>query len=89
MNQQGKIMFTTDEGEEIPFFVIEQTMIAGVNYILVTDSEEDSEEADAYIMREVTDEEKQIIYEIVEDDHELSAISKVFEELLDDIDIEM
>ena len=29
------------------------------------------------------------MYEIVEDDTELKAVSKVFEELLEDIDIEM
>lgn len=88
--KQNEIMFTTEEGEQIPFYVIEQTTIAGKNYLLVTDSEEDeAQEAEAYIMREITDDDSQIVYELVEDDHELSAISKVFEELLDDIDIEM
>ena len=34
------------------------------------------------------EEEKESIYEIVEDEKELSAILKVFEELLEDIEIE-
>ncbi len=89
MEEQDKIIFTTDEGEEVSFFVIEQTMIAGVNYLLVTDGEDSAEEAQAYIMRELTGDEDQAVYELVDDDHELSALSKVFEELLDDIDIEL
>ena len=75
-----KIRFTSDERqEETEFFVLEQTKLNGVSYILVTDSEED----DAECL-----EEKESIYEIVEDEKELSAILKVFEELLEDIEIE-
>lgn len=89
MEQQNKIVFTTEEGNQIPFYVIEQTMIAGQNYILVTDSDEEEEEGDAYIMREITDEDSQVVYELVDDEQTLSALSKVFRELLEDIDIEM
>lgn len=46
-NKETKVVnFTTDNGEEIPFFVVEETKIAGENYLLVTDSEDD--EAGAY-----------------------------------------
>lgn len=85
-NQQ-QIIFTTEEGEEITFFVVEQTTISGKNYLLVTDSEQ--EEADAYIMQEIEDQDGQSIYEILEDERELEAISKVFVELLDDVAIEV
>lgn len=55
-NKENKVVyFTTDEGEEVPFFVVEETKIAGENYLLVTDSEED--EANAYIFREVSENE--------------------------------
>lgn len=80
--EQGKIDFVMDDGSKVSFFVLEQTKVMGVNYILVTDSEED--EAEAFIMKEV---DGQDIFEMVTDDNELLAISKVFEELLDDIDI--
>lgn len=80
------IIFENEEGEEISFFVVEETRLAGVNYLLVADSEE--EEAEAYILKEVTDDEKQSIYEMVDDEEELEALSKVFAELLDDIDLE-
>lgn len=86
-NKENKVVyFTTDEGEEVPFFVVEETKIAGENYLLVTDSEED--EADAYIFREVPENENDSFYEMVEDEEKINALSKVFAELLDDVDFE-
>ena len=84
-----KIKFTFEETkEEVEFFVLEQTRISGNTYILVTDSEED--EAECLILKDTSAaEEKESVYEIVEDDVELSAVLKVFEELLEDVDIEM
>ena len=61
--------------------------VAGVNYLLVSDSED--EETEAYIMREVTKKDDEAVYEMVEDEGQLEALSKVFSELLDDVDIEM
>lgn len=73
--------------EEAEFFVLEQTKINGTSYILVTDSEEG--DAECLILRDRSEaEDTDSIYEIVEDDTELSAVSKVFEELLEDIEIE-
>ena len=86
-NKESKVVyFTTDEREEVPFFVVEETKIAGENYLLVTDSEED--EADAYIFREVSENENDSFYEMVEDEEKINALSKVFAELLDDVDFE-
>ena len=86
-NKENKVVyFTTDEGEEVPFFVVEETKIAGENYLLVTDSEED--EAYAYIFREVFENENDSFYEMVEDEEKINALSKVFAELLDDVDFE-
>lgn len=76
-NKETKVVnFTTDNGEEIPFFVVEETKIAGENYLLVTDSEDD--EADAYILREVSENTEESFYEMLEDDDKIDAISKVF-----------
>ena len=84
-----KIKFTfEDTNEEVEFFVLEQTRISGKNYILVTDSEED--EAECLILKDTSAaEDVESVYEIVEDDIELSSVLKVFEELLEDVDIEM
>ena len=83
-----KIRFRSEEmQEDADFFVLEQTKVNGVSYILVTDSEE--EDAECLILKDKSDEgASDGIYEIVEDDVELTAISKVFEELLEDIEIE-
>ena len=88
MNME-KIIFTfEDTKEEVEFFVLEQTKVNGNSYILVTDSED--EEAECLILKDTSAaEDKESLYEIVEDDVELSAVLKVFEELLEDIDIEM
>lgn len=85
--KKENIDFETEDGEKISLYVVEQTMLAGTNYLLVAESQE--EEAQAYIMREITDDDNQKIYEMVEDDSELESLSKIFEELLDDVDIEM
>ena len=83
------INFITDEGEEIPFYIIEQTTLAGKDFLLVTDSDTDEDEAAVYIMQEISDQDDQTVYEFVEDEAQLEALSKVFAELLDDVDIQM
>lgn len=81
-------MIVPDTGEEVEFFVLEQARVNGVNYLLVTEND-DEEETDAYILKDLSrDEETDAVYEFVEDDITLDAVSKVFEELLDDIDFE-
>ena len=84
-----KIKFACGDGNgEDEFFVLEQTKINGATYILVTDSEED--DAECLILKETgVEEQTDKMYEIVEDDTELLAVSKVFEELLEDVSIEM
>ncbi|MEF9945768.1 MAG: DUF1292 domain-containing protein [Lachnospiraceae bacterium] len=76
--------------EEVAFYVLEQTKVSGVNYILVTDSEEDEEDAECMILKDTSvQEDSDSVYEVVEDDVELQAVLEVFEELLEDIDIEL
>ena len=84
-----KIKFAFGDGNgEDEFFVLEQTKINGATYILVTDSEED--DAECLILKETgVEEQTDKMYEFVEDDTELLAVSKVFEELLEDVSIEM
>ncbi|MDY2814870.1 MAG: DUF1292 domain-containing protein [Dorea sp.] len=83
-----KIKFMSEEmHEEVEFYVLEQTKVNGVSYILVTDSEED--DAECLILKDISgDQSAESVYEIVEDDVELTAISRVFEELLEDVEIE-
>ncbi len=81
------LTFTTEDGEEIEFAILEETRINGVNYILVTDDVE-NEEAEAYILKDVSnDEEEDAVYEMVSDESEVAYIGKVFSELLEDIEL--
>ena len=78
-----KIVFTTDDGEEILLTVIEETRISGVNYLLVSESED--EDAECVILRDTSSEsDTEASYEIVEDDETLEAVAGVFRELLED-----
>lgn len=81
-----QIKITAEDGEIINFFVIEQTRVNGMNYLLVTESEE--EEAEAYILKDVSAEEDvDAVYEFVEDDEELNSLARIFSELIDDAEI--
>lgn len=85
-----KIKFMPDDAETVEFFVLEQTKINGVSYILVTDSEDEEEDAECMILKDTSaPEDSESVYQVVEDDVELAAVSKVFGELLEDIEIEM
>ena len=83
-----KIRFAFADGSgEDEFFVLEETMINGSTYLLVTDSEED--DAECLILKET---EGPVpgdrVYEIVEDEREQDALLTIFEQLLEDVEIE-
>ena len=87
---EGLITLTDEDGSELDFYILEQTELGGTTYLLVTDSAEDEEEAEALILREVVTEDGEddiVSYETVEDETTLTALSKLFEELLEDVDI--
>lgn len=84
-----KIIFTTEDNEEVEFYVLEQTKINGSNYLLIADGGDDDNTANALILKEKSTDDEEIVYDILENDAELEAVSKVFEQIMDDIDIEM
>ncbi|MBE5978080.1 MAG: DUF1292 domain-containing protein [Paenibacillaceae bacterium] len=90
-SEERKITLTNDEGEEIVFYVLEETRINGMNYLLVTDSTDEDEEGECYILKDMSKQnEEEALYEFVEDDNEIDYLFKIFSELLDgaDVDIE-
>lgn len=84
-----KVVFQSPEdGETIEFFVIEQTRINGMNYLLV--AEEEDGDCDAFILKDVSQEtDKDAMYEMVESEEELEYMSRIFAEILEDVDITM
>lgn len=87
-NNLEKITFETEDGTE-DFYVLEQTMLGGINYILVTDELEGEEGSFLVLKEEKDSKEDEAFYQIIEDDNELKAVISVFNELLEDIDLEV
>ncbi|MBO5208110.1 MAG: DUF1292 domain-containing protein [Lachnospiraceae bacterium] len=81
-----KIVFRPEGEELVEFYILEQTRISGIDYILVTDTEED--DGEALILKDVSQSgEEEAIYEIVTEDDELNAVAAVFENMLEDIEL--
>ncbi|MCR4567289.1 MAG: DUF1292 domain-containing protein [Pseudobutyrivibrio sp.] len=84
-----KIVLSGADGEDLEFFVLEETQLSGIKYLLVCDSEDENEDSEATILKEVTEEGDSVVYEFVENDVEFDAVAKLFEELVgDDADID-
>ncbi len=82
-----KIVFKPENEEPVEFFVLEQTTVSGVDYILVTKEEEGDSEA--LILKDMSArEDEEAIYEIVSDDEELKAVADIFENILEDVEFE-
>ena len=88
MSEAKKIILETEEGEQVDFYVLEETRINGMNYLLVTDTED--EDGECYILKDRSKaEETDALYEFVEDDDEIDYLFKIFTELIDDMDVEL
>ena len=79
-----KVKFTDPETQEIIEFIVEEeTQLNGTKYLLVSEDAEDGT-LDAYILKEVVDQNDEVLYEVVEDEVEFMALAKVFAELTDE-----
>ncbi|MGN0308118.1 MAG: DUF1292 domain-containing protein [Lachnospiraceae bacterium] len=82
--KQEKITFCPDGDEPVDFYVLEQTRVAGVNYLLVTDCEDG--DGEALILEDLAEpEDTESIYTIVSDETRLEALAGIFEDLLEDV----
>lgn len=79
-----KISFVPEGQEPVEFYVLEQTRLGGVDYLLVTEQEDG--DSDALILKDLSkDGDSEGIYEIVCDDKELAAVAEIFEDMLEDV----
>jgi len=79
-----KVIFTDPETQEtVEFAVEEETQLNGIKYLLVSEDAEDGT-LDAYILKEIVTENEEVLYEVVEDEVEFTALAKVFAELTDE-----
>lgn len=87
-NRPDEIVFTSEDGKDVVFSVIEQTRLGGVNYLLVSTRENVDGEEEALILKDVSkDTDTEAVYEVVEDEQEIDLVAGIFEELVDDIEI--
>lgn len=89
MEQEQQILLTDDEGNQLVFTVLADTVLQGKTYLLVTADGNDAEETVCDILVRVGEDENYWSYEFVEKEEELENIFKVFETLLSEEDMEV
>jgi len=90
VDEEKKITLVTGDGEKVDFYVLEETRISGMSYLLVTDAPEDAEEGECYILKDRSKaEEEEAVYEFVEDDDEMDYLYRIFAELTEDMDVDL
>ena len=83
-----KITFCPDGEHEQDVYPIEQTVIAGKTYLLVTDTEDG--DGEAFILRDDSDQnDEDGLYTIVEDENEIRGVGQIFVNLLKEDGIEL
>ena len=88
--EEKKITLVTDDGGAVDFYVLEETRINGMSYLLVTDAADDDEEGECYILKDLSEsDDADALYEFVEDDNEIDYLFKIFSELLEDADVDI
>ncbi len=83
------IIMTDENGEDVEFVIVDQVTMDGNNYILVVESEYiDDVDAEAEILKEVSQEGEDSVYEVIEDDEEFEKVAELFSDN-DEYDIEV
>ena len=88
------LVFTTDEGDEVEFVILNSLEYEGKEYILVTEDPE-AEDVEVQILRldgeePVGDEDECIeVFNSIDDLEELKKVSKLFSDMLEDDEIEL
>ncbi|MBQ9610464.1 MAG: DUF1292 domain-containing protein [Lachnospiraceae bacterium] len=84
------ITITFEDGENVDFYVLEETQLMGINYYLVVETEEydSKDDVECAILKENMDasDEEFGSYSFVDDEKELESLSKIFDELLGEDD---
>ncbi len=91
LDEEFKTVTMTDEdGVDIEFCIIDQVMSSGERYLLVVESElMDDEETEAIILKEISINEEDVTYALVEDDAEFNKVADLFAENDGEYDIEV
>lgn len=88
--EDAKITLVNEDGEEMDYYVLEETRVNGINYLLIVDELDEEEDADAMILKDTSaDSDPEAVYEIVDDEEELKSVMKIFSELIEDANFEL
>jgi cobalamin biosynthesis protein CbiD len=82
-----KVLFTDPETQEtVEFQVEDETQMNGMKYLLVSEDSGDDEDDtfNAYILKEIKDDNGEVTYQVVEDEVEFLALAGVFKLLSDE-----
>ncbi len=85
------ITMVDEDGVEHDFIIVDALNYNGFNYILVVDSEydeEDEDQSEALIFKEVEVQGDESIFDVVEDEEEFAAVAKLFNDN-EDFDISL
>ncbi|MBQ7264960.1 MAG: DUF1292 domain-containing protein [Firmicutes bacterium] len=83
------ITMVDDDGKEQDYYVMDGIDVEKVRYLLVVKAEDfEKEEPDAYLFKEVNSDDKECIYEPVEDDDEYSKVILLLQDENADYDME-
>lgn len=84
-----KIRFETENGEE-EFYILGETTLQGRHYLLVSSTPPEVEDGEFSVLVDMASPEDDF-YDLrdIEDREELVAVIKVFNEMFDDIDLEV
>ena len=89
MAKQESLKFQPDKDEPVDFYVLEETRINGMNYLMVTDTKED-EDGECYVLKDLSGSaDSEAVYEFVENDDELDYLYRIFSELLEDAEVDL
>ena len=84
----AEIRVTDEDGTEIVLYVLEETRINGMDYLLAADAAEG--DGDVYILKDVSkSEEAEAVYRFVDNDDEAEYVFRIFQELMKDEDIDL
>jgi uncharacterized protein YrzB (UPF0473 family) len=87
--EKSIVVITDDEGKDTEFFILDEAEYKGGRYLLLIETEFlEDDEAEAVILKEVGEDEKDMVYE-EPGDEDFDAIAKLFDSRLDDYDVEI
>lgn len=73
------VTMTDDDGNDVEFVIIDNVRNAGERYLLVVERElMDDDETDAIILKEVSIDEEDVTYELVEEEAEFDKVADLF-----------